>query len=102
MSLDASTVSRADAPLEAVGAAIEQAASLGMQLGMIGLSVNAAMADAWLHGAEAMVRAMARSSGLPEVNAAPADDAWVGWRHAYALAAEPWQAWLPLLRIDMP
>jgi hypothetical protein len=101
MSTDVSTTARTDLSLGAVGAAIGPAGALGMQLGMIAWSMNAALADAWLRGTHAMLCAMSAAAGS-EPSAAAGDDAWAAWRHACALAAEPWQAWLPLLRIDMP
>ena len=87
-------------------AAIEGAASIWVQLAMVGLSVNAAMADAWMRGAEAMGEVLARSSGTAVPVKSPAlgdePDPWAVMRQAWAAAAEPWRAWLPLVRFEVP
>ena len=83
--------------------AIEGAASLWVQFAMVGLSMGAAMADTWMRGAEAMGDVLAHArAATPAPVLADEPDPWAAMRQAWATAAEPWRAWMPLLRFDVP
>ena len=86
-------------------ATIEGATSIWLQLAMVGVSVNAAMADTWMRGAEAMGHVLARAGAGPALQSpALGDEAdpWATLRQAWAAAVEPWRLWMPFLRFDIP